>query len=153
MIKVDFIILPRCRQMTFNTYNAMSRYIATAIAAVVITSLASWLRAEQISKIGPLLHIASTKVDLGKIPQSESREVLFLVENKGSRRLVLNEVSCDCGVSNRTAILIQAGKSNKVKVRLDTQFELGQIEQTVSFTTNDVTQPRVDLTVLAHITK
>ena len=99
----------------------------------------------------PKVYVAIDRVDLGVVRPSETREVAFLIENKGLRRLVLNEIRCGCGSPVREAIVVPPGKSEEVPVSLEIGMESGEVERKVSFATNDTAQPRIDLTVVGHV--
>ncbi|MFY7874975.1 MAG: DUF1573 domain-containing protein [Pirellula sp.] len=99
----------------------------------------------------PKVYVANNKVDLGVVHPFETREVAFSVENKGLRRLILNEIGCGCGSPIRPAIVILPGKSEIVPVLLEISADLEKIEKKVSFATNDTLVPRIDLTVLAQV--
>jgi Protein of unknown function (DUF1573) len=123
-----------------------------SVAAVNLT-LSLVPRYDEMSAPRPVMHISDCTVNLGEISPSEFRDVSFLIENKGTRRLVLNHFTCGCGEPKRYPILVQAGKTNNVTVHFEANQEFGPMEQTVSFTTNDEAKPRVDLTVIAMVTE
>lgn len=90
---------------------------------------------------------------LGQISDRKQWQIIFPVRNSGDMRLVLNELDLDCGCGNKTkrSVLVPPGKTTKISVLLDTRFAAGSVENCVSFTTNDPTQPRVTLTVRAFV--
>ena len=100
-----------------------------------------------------VLYVANPIVELGVLSPGEVREIALPIVNKGSRRLVLNEVDsgCQCGDRIRRTILIPPGATEEVIVGIDTRFATGAIEASTSFTTNDPAQPRFDLIVRAWV--
>ena len=141
--------------MTFLKHKAISVFpiAATAITVMLIVGAVYWPHPIPVTASRPLVHIRNCKVDLGQISQNANRDVSFAIENKGTRRLVLNEVGCGCGEPSRNTIVIQSGKAENVSVHVESQQELGDIERTLSFATNDESQPRIDLTVIAQVTE
>jgi hypothetical protein len=88
---------------------------------------------------------------LGVVRPFETREIAFLIENKGLHRLILNEISCGCGSPVRPAIVVPSGQTKDIPVSLDVGMDSGKIEKKVSFATNDTVHPRIDLTVVAKV--
>lgn len=123
------------------------------IVAAVNLTLSLVPQYNEVSAPRALMHISDCTVDLGELSPSELRDVSFLIENKGTRRLILNHVGCGCGEPKRYPILVQAGKTNNVMVHFEANQEFGPMERIVSFTTNDEAKPRVDLTVIAMVTE
>ncbi len=91
--------------------------------------------------------------DLGQTSIQGEQRVSFLVRNAGTRRLVLNELDreCGCGKDVVRTILVAPGTTVEVNVPFDTRTATGPVENIASFTTNDPTQPRFDLTVRAFV--
>jgi hypothetical protein len=121
--------------------------IAVWIVQTILVQPSSWRSKGD----GPSLKIAKTNLDLGSLSQSSLHKATFLIENRGTRRLVLNELGCGCGETVRDAILIPPRQSEEVTIGLDTQFAWGEIEKKVQFSTNDVAQPQIELTVRAQV--
>ena len=99
------------------------------------------------------LWVADDTIDLGSLLPDELREVPFSIENKGLRRLVLNEIDreCGCGMGLQSMILIPPGSTSEVVVSVNTRFQTGAITTSTIFTTNDPIQPRICLTVKGWI--
>lgn len=99
----------------------------------------------------PKAFVSNTSLDLGVVRQSETREVAFPIENKGLRRLILNEIGCGCGTPARPTIVVPPGQTRDIPVSLDLMMHLGAFEKKVTFSTNDTTYPCIELKVVAKV--
>ena len=90
---------------------------------------------------------------LGQISDRKVWQMLFSVQNQGNARIVLNEsdLECGCGENPKRTLIIPPGETMQIAVPLDTRFSAGPVENRVSFTTNDPTQPRITLTARAFV--
>ncbi len=126
---------------------AVSSVVALGVVAISVFGP----RANRTVATSPRVHLAIQMVDLGGVRPSEVRDVAFLIENRGLRRLVLNEVRCGCGESVREPLLVPPGRTEEIRIGLETGVVSRTIEKTVSFATNDAAHPRIDLTVVAQV--
>lgn len=100
-----------------------------------------------------VLSIAETSQDLRHNDLRQRWSLTFSVANQGDRRLVLNEIGSHCGCDDdppRT-IVIQPGDRVDIELILDTRTAIGPVQSVKSFTTNDPSRPRLDLTVSAFL--
>ncbi len=106
------------------------------------------------SSDGPKISIVSTQHDFGQVQAGESLRHEFVVQNHGATRLVLNEDSGGCCGNGELESPLIAGPGGQIRipVRLETAGRSGFLENTVTMTTSDRQQPRIELKVTAQIT-
>ena len=130
--------------------------IFVAVALVCgLTRLRTWLTDSAVGGAAPQasLSLANTVRDLGPVSDQKEWEIAFPVRNAGARRLVLNEVdlACDCGDPTLRTIVVQPRETVNLVVRLNSRSAVGPVENVASFTTNDKSCPRLNLTVRATV--
>jgi hypothetical protein len=130
---------------------AVACVFASAVLIVCVVAVRAW----QCQPLPPRasLSLRTDIRDLGHTSIQKERRVSFQIRNSGTRRLVINEASHDCGCANRSArtILIPPGEIGELTVTLDTRFVFGPIETVASFLTNDPVRPRFNLTARARV--
>lgn len=122
---------------------------------IVLTAVAAAFLSSTNRRAGgdAIMLLPKRRLDLGAVTYREKREFRFCVVNKGNRRLVINEIDSDCGCGEpvRRAVLIPPGEVEQLTVSLDTRFATGEIQKLAEYTTNDPTQPRLELLVTAFV--
>lgn len=71
-------------------------------------------------------------------------EVQFRVENCGTRRLVLNELDCDCRPSKASQLVILPGTSRSISLNLQ-DSQVNEPDLSVRYSTNDPNQPVIEI--------
>lgn len=101
----------------------------------------------------PNLYVLQPTIDLGELPDGDTRDVEFRILNRGERRLVINrlERECGCDSSNSATTIIPPNSEDRISVRLDTRDAKGLTEQIARFTTNDPNHPHFTLTLRAIV--
>jgi hypothetical protein len=129
---------------------AVACVFASVVLIVRVTALRAWQCQAQPPRAS--LSLRTDIRDLGRTSIQKEWRVPFQIQNSGTRRLVINEVSRDCGCGNRSArtILVPPGEIAELTVTLDTRFAAGPIETIAAFTTSDPTRPRFNLIVRAR---
>jgi hypothetical protein len=129
--------------------------VACVFASVVLIVRVTALRAWQCQPLPPRasLSLRTDIRDLGHTSIQKEWRVSFQIRNSGTRRLIINEASRDCGCGNRSArtILVPPGETAELTVTLDTRFAAGPIETIAAFTTSDPARPRFNLIVRARV--
>lgn len=99
------------------------------------------------------LLLPRTERDLGTVPQGTVVRTAFPITNAGNRRLVLfEEQEGCCGQSlDPRQLVVPAGNTEQLVVRIDTAQRLGRMEHTVRYTTNDPGLPRLSLKVTGTV--
>lgn len=121
------------------------------VAAVVFGRLRLAPRGEAV----PRAVLNDTTLDFGEVPAGEPLTARFPVENHGDRRLVLTQLdgSCDCIRGDRAEIVVGAGESSDIRVRLETEELSGRMQLDLRYATNDPVLPTIALRVLADVTR
>ncbi|MCH7729706.1 MAG: DUF1573 domain-containing protein [Planctomycetes bacterium] len=99
------------------------------------------------------LHVSNPVRDLGRRTCESELIVVFPIQNRGTRRLVVNEMDIDncCGDRVLRTFLVSPGETAHVVVTFDPSGKSGPVATVANFTTNDPTQPRFSLTMKAQI--
>lgn len=86
----------------------------------------------------------SESIDIGEIPQSKPKEIVFEFKNTGKTNIVITEVhaSCGCTGTNYPKEPIAAGKSAKITATFSA-VNKGVFSKTISVTTNVEETPKV----------
>jgi hypothetical protein len=89
--------------------------------------------------MGPEMTATKLEVDFGEIMQNADGTREFKFTNTGSEPLLITNAagSCGCTVPEWPKEPTMPGKSNVIKIKYDTS-RLGQINKTVTVTTNEV---------------
>ncbi len=103
----------------------------------------------------PRAVLTDTTLDFGEVPAGEPLTARFPVENHGARRLVLTQLdgSCDCVRGDRTEVVVRAGESSDIRVRLETEDLSGPMQLDLRYATNDPLLPTIALRVLADVNR
>jgi hypothetical protein len=103
----------------------------------------------------PVFNLASTTVDLGKIPGQTTKEVEFKFTNAGKNDLIIRNVKSTCGC---TAIQqgtqgagIKAGESSSIKAVFSSGVYNGKVTKTIYVYTNDPKKSEVVLMLTADV--
>lgn len=103
----------------------------------------------------PVFKLASTTVDLGKMPGSTAKEVEFKFTNTGKRDLVIRHVRSTCGC---TAIQqgtmgagIKPGQSSSIKATFNSGGYKGRVTKAIYVYTNDPKNSEVVLMLNADV--
>ena len=99
------------------------------------------------------LHVSNPVRDLGRTACESELLVVFPIRNRGTRRLVVNELDIGfcCSDRVRRTFLVSPGETAQVVVTLDPSGKSGPVQTVANSTTNDRAQPRFSLTVKAQI--
>jgi hypothetical protein len=91
--------------------------------------------------------------DFGKVLQGETLKHVFSFSNKGSTTLEILSVepTCGCQATSVSAKQIQAGRSGRIEVTVDTEGLTGAVEKSVNIITNDPRRPSVSLSIRADV--
>jgi len=119
------------------------------IAATLVPLLAPKSDSLTVSAV----HLPRQHLDLGQVAQDEQHDLVSNVENRGTRRLVINQINTDCGCGEPIAesILILPGETGQLWVHFETQSATGLIRRAVQYTTNDPCCPRFELLITASV--
>jgi hypothetical protein len=104
----------------------------------------------------PVFKIASSTIDLGKIPGSITKEVVFSFRNEGKRDLIIRHIRSTCGC---TAIQtgdiegknIKPGESGMIKASFNSGTYKGKVTKQIYVYTNDPRNPEVILMLNADV--
>jgi hypothetical protein len=107
----------------------------------------------QLAKAGPQIDFEKTIHDLGQIGVTSGKKVAeFKFKNTGKGSLIINEVERCCEV---TTILEKTefapGQSGVLKAEFHSNQKLGPISRTIYVKSNDMTAPRISLTIKAMV--
>ncbi|HEX5444459.1 MAG TPA: DUF1573 domain-containing protein [Pirellulales bacterium] len=107
------------------------------------------------SEAVPHAVVPDTLLDFGEVPAGRPLTAHFPVENHGARRLVLTQLdaSCDCIRGDRPEIVVGAGESSDIQVRLETEELSGPMQLDLRYATNDPILPTIAVRVLADVTR
>ena len=95
---------------------------------------------------------AQTK-DFGKILEGEKLKHVFKFVNKGTRTLEVLSVLASCGCTSTllSKKSVKAGQEGQIEVEVDTSGRAGDLNKTVTVTTNDPLHQKVVLTITAQV--
>ena len=123
------------------------------ISANLVEDFSSLSRADL--ENAPVFKLASTTVDLGKMPGSTAKEVEFKFTNSGKRDLVIRHVRSTCGC---TAIQqgtqgagIKPGQSSSIKATFNSGSYKGRVTKAIYVYTNDPKNSEVVLMLNADV--
>jgi hypothetical protein len=99
------------------------------------------------------VYISEPIQDFGHTVIRKKWDVVFQIQNTGTRRLVLNELNPDCACDDRVgrAIVVPPSETASVVLSLDTRFSSGPAEASLSLMTNDPAHPRIKLVAQAWV--
>ncbi|HSP86962.1 MAG TPA: DUF1573 domain-containing protein, partial [Ignavibacteriaceae bacterium] len=103
----------------------------------------------------PLLSVAETIYDFGKVSEGKIVNHVFSFKNTGKSVLSIKEVKTSCGC---TAALLSKkelapGEEGTIKVELDTKDKSGRFSKNVTIVSNDPVEPQKYLTIYADVQK
>jgi len=103
----------------------------------------------------PVFKLASTTVDLGKIPGSTEKEVEFKFTNAGKNDLVIRHVRSTCGctavLQNQQGQDIKPGQSSSIKAVFNSGTYKGRVTKAIYVYTNDPKNSEVVLMLNAEV--
>ncbi len=106
-------------------------------------------------KDGPMLYIAERFVDVGDVREGKVAEATYVIENRGTRDLVIESVQASCGCTTvkltEEEKVIKPGSNRKLVARFDSTGRLGRQRKTIVVKSNDPLEPQVNLTLLANV--
>lgn len=135
-----------------NVRRAAAYYFVAACPLLAIpVALMTWgdLDCEGRAVASPCLTFSSSRLDLGALPPNAVAQATWRVENKGARRLILIERGAGCCGDVSLGRRFEVAPRSRQSITLSVQAPAvpGAFEQTVDFTTNDSTCPRVSLSL------
>jgi hypothetical protein len=103
----------------------------------------------------PVLKLALTTFDIGKMPQAATKDIEFKFKNEGKRDLVIRYIKATCGC---TAIQqgtlgtgIKPGESGSIKATFNSGGYQGKVTKTINVYTNDPKNSEVVLMLTADV--
>ena len=103
----------------------------------------------------PVFNVASTTVDLGKIPGNTAKEVEFKFTNKGKRDLILRQVKSTCGCTavqqGPSGVGIKPGGSSSIKAVFNSGSYRGKVSKAIYVYTNDPKNSEIVLMLTAEV--
>lgn len=103
----------------------------------------------------PVFKVASTTVDLGKIPQATQNEVEFKYTNAGKNNLYIRNVRASCGCTavqqGNLSDPIKPGQSSSIKAVFNSGSYSGKVTKAIYVYTNDPKNSEVVLMLNADV--
>ncbi len=103
----------------------------------------------------PVFKLASTTVDIGKMPGSTEKEVEFKFTNAGNRDLVIRHVRSTCGCTavqqGTQGMGIKPGQSSSIKAKFNSGSYKGRVTKAIYVYTNDPKNSEVVLMLNADV--
>jgi hypothetical protein len=134
--------------------SAVGRTLASVVVTILLVSAVLVIAARRpVSIASPCLELPESIRDLGMIPAERVQSVDFVATNRGTRRLVLNEVNknCRCSGFGIGTVIVPAGESRTITVTLDPRYESGPVRKLVNMASSDPACPRFQMVVLAQV--
>ncbi len=123
------------------------------ISANLVEDFSS-LTKEDLEK-APVFQLASTTVNLGKIPGSSEKEVEFKFTNTGKTDLVIRHVRSTCGCTavqqGQQGVGIKPGQSSSIKAVFNSGSYKGKVTKAIYVYTNDPKNSEVVLMLNAEV--
>jgi hypothetical protein len=117
-------------------------------------ALGALLCCASITLASPRLIVDKTTFECGRIDEGAQEKIVapFIIKNRGDKPLKIENVrpSCGCTVVAYDT-LIAPGKSGSIKPEVNLRGFSGAIKKTVTVTSNDPSQPTVQLVISATI--
>jgi hypothetical protein len=105
----------------------------------------------------PVFNIATTTVDIGKMPAATAKEVEFKFTNSGKNDLIIRHVKSTCGCTaiqqGPQGVGIKAGESSSIKAVFNSGAYNGKVTKTIYVYTNDPKKSEVVLMLTADVEK
>jgi hypothetical protein len=100
----------------------------------------------------PLIELAETRYDAGRVRQGERVEHTFVFRNAGQRDLRISHVrpSCDCTATGAESV-VPPGQTGEIVASFDTAGLAGEVTRTTAVFSNDPSAPVVHLKLIASI--
>ena len=130
-----------------------SKPVAAWVATLcVIVGWVSLVVHAQEPESGPRARVVEPAIDLGSVFVGSPAEVEFVVANDGGEVLRILEAStgCDCLLAEFDKT-VAPGQTGRVRASLLTDQLRGVVAKSVLLRTNDPRQPRITLTIRAHV--
>ncbi len=103
----------------------------------------------------PVFNVASTNVDLGKMPDATSKEVEFKFTNGGKNDLIIRHIRSTCGCTavqqGVKDVPIKAGESSSIKAVFNSGSFKGKTTKAIYVYTNDPRKSEVVLMLTAEV--
>jgi hypothetical protein len=100
----------------------------------------------------PTVRTPYTERHLGHVDQGTQLRASFPVKNEGSSRLILRPAAdACCGEEFPNSVIIGPGQSTTLELALNTGGEIGPLDYTVHYDTNDPRRPQLTLTIRAVV--
>lgn len=103
----------------------------------------------------PVFKVASTTVDLGKIPGASTRDVEFPFTNDGKSDLIIRHIKSSCGCTavqrDNQGIGIKPGQSSSIKATFNSGGYKGKVTKAIFVYTNDPRKPETVLMLTAQV--
>ncbi len=101
----------------------------------------------------PVLRLTDTQHDFGQVTAGTQVQVKFLVENTGSRRLILSpqDSSCSCLTGDKAPIIIAPRERAELPVTLDTSDLQGTLDLATRYSTSDPQCPQLTLRLTGRV--
>ena len=103
----------------------------------------------------PRLDISSASYDFGRVYRQWDVTHIFAIQNVGDADLLISNLvtSCGCTVAELSSSVIAPGQRADLTVTFDADFHetSGEVTRLVWFSTNDTTQPWVEVRITAEV--
>jgi hypothetical protein len=102
---------------------------------------------------GPLFHSDSAAVDLGRVPEGITRDVVFNISNPGDQPLQISipTVPCACIVMGEQEFTIPPGETHPLVMKFDSLGFSGKTSRTIAVTTNAANYKLMQLEITADV--
>ena len=100
---------------------------------------------------GPHLVISATRCNLGMVSANQSLVARFVLRNTGDGRLIVRRDNGACCGQQDDTIIVQPGDTTELVIEFESTGQLGPLEKSFSYATNDRASPRFQLVVSALI--
>jgi hypothetical protein len=127
--------------------------LATAVAALAVSVLASAVWAGGIKVSGPAIEVHPPRFELGDLPQERIEHLTCSVRNAGSDVLLIKQISSDCGctVAQIPDSSLAPGEAVDLAITFSTRHFSGDVVKTVTLETNDPGSPRTQIVLKAFV--
>jgi hypothetical protein len=102
----------------------------------------------------PVFKLASTTIDIGKIPQATNNDVEYKFTNDGKRDLIIRNIRSTCGctaVQQGGSNIIKPGESGSIKATFNSGGYNGKVTKAIYVYTNDPKNSEVILMLNAEV--
>lgn len=103
----------------------------------------------------PVFNVATTTVDLGKMPGSTTKDVEFTFTNGGKSDLIIRHIRSTCGCTavqkDNQGVGIKPGQTSSIKATFNSGGYKGKVTKAIYVYTNDPKKPETVLMLTADV--